>query len=126
MPSKVSKNKKPLEIEKIEEPDNKMNKQQQREKLKLELALLNNESEESSDENPIIERVKELKDSPLDTQGYARTNAKRERTEKQKEQFQRALEVKKLNAERRKEEQRLKEEQEKEELEKRLYLKQSV
>ena len=37
MPSKVSKNKKPLEIEKIEEPDNKMNKQQQREKLKLEL-----------------------------------------------------------------------------------------
>ena len=136
MPSKVSKNKKPLEIEKIEEPDNKMNKQQQREKLKLELALLNSDSE-IEEESPVIERVKnikqkdsEVKDSPSDTQSYTQTKAKRqssghaglrrERTEKQKEQFQRALEVKKLNAERRKEEQRHKEEQEKAELEKKI------
>jgi len=82
MPSKVSKNKKPLEIEKIEEPDNKMNKQQQREKLKLELALLNSDSE-IEEESPVIERVKnikqkdsEVKDSPSDTQSYTQTKAK--------------------------------------------------
>ena len=87
MPSKVSKNKKPLEIEKIEEPENKMNKQQQREKLKLELALLNSDSE-IEEESPVIERVKnikqkdsEIKDSPLDTQSYTQTKAKRENRE---------------------------------------------
>ena len=126
MPSKVSKNKKPLEIEKNEEPDNKMNKQQQKEgpvleqllseseSKVLELALLNSDSD-IEEESPVIERVKNIKqkdsvkivkDSPSDTQSYTQTKAKRERTEKQKEQFQKALEVKKLNAERRKEEQR--------------------
>ena len=60
MPSKVSKNKKPLEIEKIEEPENKMTKQQQREKLKLELAILNSDSE-IEEESPVIERVKNIK-----------------------------------------------------------------
>ena len=143
MPSKVSKNKKPLEIEKIEEPENKMTKQQQKEKLKLELALLNSDSE-IEEESPVIERVKNIKQKDssskcvafpsrtfdsdkscsLNTQNYANEvkeiKAKRERTEKQKEQFQKALEVKKLNAERRKEEQRLKEEQEKAELEKKI------
>jgi hypothetical protein len=127
MPSKVSKNKKPLEIVKIEESlDDKLTKQQQREKLKNELALLNSDSEEIEEESPVIERVKNIKqkDSSLNTQNYANEvkeiKAKRERTEKQKEQFQKALEVKKLNAERRKEEQRLKEEQDKAELEKKI------
>ena len=75
MPSKVSKNKKPLEIEKIEE---KLNSDS--ESKVLELALLNSDSD-IEEESPIIEKVKE-------------TKIKKERTEKQKEQFKKALEAK--------------------------------
>ena len=80
MPSKVSKNKKPVEIEKIEE---KLNSDS--ESKVLELALLNSDSD-IEEENPVIERVKNIKqkdsvkivkDSPSDTQ----TKTKRENRE---------------------------------------------